>query len=126
MNDKDKKQFTFWIDDYPSDRLDDWGLYELMKSSFQAACEYKQQEIDALENTNNIQSEIISSAGDALIKLQAENKKLRENILLLQEKTLVLGELEAENKKLREALELMKSALGISTAGEALKDDDGA
>jgi hypothetical protein len=115
MNNKDKEAFEAWYintDTIPViNNLTGPRTYNYftLEQVWQAACEYK----------------------------EAENKKLRENILLLQEKTLVLGELEAENKKLREALEYiskyksdeylsMSRGSIFEVAREALKDDDGA
>lgn len=87
MNDKDKKAFIFWIDHYPSDRLDSLGLHELMKSSWQAALEYKDKEI-----MNEVRQ---TPSGVSVVKF---NKELvRKEIEKLQ----------AENKKLCEALELI-------------------
>jgi hypothetical protein len=76
---KDQKaftqKFTFWIDHYPSDRLNDWGLYELMKSAWQAACEYKEKETDELLKQLKHEHDLYKKH---LKVYEAENAKLRE------------------------------------------------
>lgn len=91
MNDRDRQQFQFWIDHYPSDRLDNWGLYELMKDSWKTACEYMQAEL-----------------AHHIFKIEAENTKLKECSNLMDAMTRTSqnnAKLQAENAKLRECVE---------------------
>ena len=136
MNDKDREALHTWID---NDALspDETALFKGMSDqervifaierTWQAACEYKQKEIDDI--LGQLKS-CIFVYEEKVNRLIAENEKLRDNILLLQEKTLVLGELEAENKKLREALSLVEMANcytdyedAVDIAREALKEN---
>jgi len=80
MNDKDKEAFDKWID---SDVLshDETNRFKNMSEqervvfvterTWQAACEYKQKEIDELTSVLDFKKE-------TTVELQAENKKLRE------------------------------------------------
>ena len=115
MNDKDKEaftqKFTFWINHYPSDRLNDWGLYELMKSAWQAACDYKQKEIDELEKEKDYlckKMENMRGIYKDSEKLQAENAKLKEQdqIIGKEIKTYIqiAEKLQAENAELKQKL----------------------
>lgn len=72
MNDKDKEAFDNWYS-----KLDDTYLWRVIKlnrgacqESWQAACEYKQKEIDAID--------CYIERDEKIKKLQAENAKLRE------------------------------------------------
>ena len=141
MNDKNKEAFECWLENNTTTQ-EEIEAYEAMsekdrvmfcmKYTWQAACEYKQKEIDDI--LGQLKS-CIFVYEEKVNRLIAENEKLRDNILLLQEKTLVLGELEAENKKLRECVEYYADLddecigydiRGVTTAREALKDDEGA
>ena len=112
MNNKDKEAFEEWLEsmrfsgDHPEG-------YE--RRAWQDACEYARNELsDDLEHYIK-ESSVWMKAAQKHFKnikeLQDENKKLQENILLLQEKTLVLGEFEDENKKLRDALNILRQNL---------------
>lgn len=70
MNDKDKEAFEKWVEVAysPTSSLAAW----------QAACEYKQEEIDFLEAMNGRLEEARVTHLGTSEKYQAENKKLRE------------------------------------------------
>jgi len=80
MNDKDEKSFEKWWDDkYElSGQVRDWQTCDYlylaklgMKDGWQAACEYKQNELDALKLEYD-------KLTDWASEYKAENKKLRE------------------------------------------------
>jgi regulator of replication initiation timing len=68
MNNKDKEAFEKWFVDY-------WSFEEINRmdcfKSWQAALEYKQEEIDEITS-------ILEFKKETNVELQAENKKLRE------------------------------------------------
>jgi hypothetical protein len=73
MNDKDKEAFEKWVEVAysPTSSLAAW----------QAACEYKQDEINELIKDNKFQADVMCDMGEIVLenkKLQAETKKLRE------------------------------------------------
>lgn len=84
MNDKDKEAFEKWYSKETSDVLwEDSNGDEIVIKSWQAACEYKQKEIDELKNVTHWTVEqdgrVTRHISIAEIeKLQAENAKLRE------------------------------------------------
>jgi hypothetical protein len=84
MNDKDKEEFDKWYSEEYAEIL--WSHStgdEVVVITWQAACEYKQKEVDELKN---ITSWTVEQDGKVtrhlsicdIEKLQAENKKLRE------------------------------------------------
>jgi hypothetical protein len=83
MNDKDKEVFEAWWKEYTSNLSDtptEWDVHD----AWQAACEYKQEEIDFLKDrneTNISKVTCINQVNDGLHLLlkeaEAENKKLR-------------------------------------------------
>lgn len=114
MNDKDKEAFeNFWDDNYdetfptPDKRRD--------SIIWQAACEYKQKEIDELISILDLKKE-------TNIELEAENKKLRDAL----EEIALLENPDAENEKFWNFLydhELILHLVSdIKIAREALKE----
>jgi hypothetical protein len=79
MNDKDKEAFKEWYINKESE-------FDNCKETWQAACEYKEKEIDLIQYQLDYAAKII-------IEVQADKCKIRE-----------------ENKKLREALEFYADA----------------
>jgi hypothetical protein len=75
MNDKDKEAFEKWWDEYPMGWKISGELHKNTSDSWQAACEYKQKEIDDL--TGQLKS-CIFVYEEKVNRLIAENKKLRE------------------------------------------------
>lgn len=121
MSDKDKEAFEKWELDV------EWSTAFISHrlaavDAWQAACEYARNEFKFQTSPAVVTYMEIND------KLVEENKKLQKNILLLQEKTLVLGELESENKKLRDALNILRQNLKWDHGNseiiiEALKED---
>ena len=85
MNDKDKVAFDIWIG---IDKLYDPWRIKLAEMSWQAACEYKQKEIDELKDQIDHQDSLIF--------------ELDQNVQVFMEKSKAL---QAENAKLRECVE---------------------
>lgn len=81
MNDKDKEAFNKYICSHDQGILqhsDDTGI-DVAERAWQAACEYKQKEVDELlENEETLRNHMNSIGYRKLKKIQAENAKLRE------------------------------------------------
>jgi hypothetical protein len=82
MNDKDKEAFEAWWKEYTSNLSDtptEWDIHD----AWQAACEYKQNELSVImEIDNNHKLKIhYLNADNEIKKLQSENKKLREALI---------------------------------------------
>lgn len=92
MNDKDKEEFeNFWDDNYDEkfptpDKFRDSIIW-------QAACEYKQKEIDELKTQDQIIAKEIKTYRAIAEKLQAESAKLRECLKACP----ILGEVHADS-----------------------------
>ena len=69
MNDKDKEEFIAWYKNKESE-------FDNCKEAWQAACEYKDKEIN--DDEELLRYHMNSIGYRELKKLQAENKKLRE------------------------------------------------
>lgn len=94
MNDKDKEAFEEWFLNYPSWRAT-MSRQESCQKAWQAACDYKQKEIDELEESLAVRlaksyiagkdlSKIIQkNLTNEIEKLQAENAKLKEDLFLI-------------------------------------------
>jgi len=76
MNNKDREAFIFWYKNKESE-------FDNCKEAWQAACEYKQNELSVImEIDNNYKLKIhYLNADDEIKKLQSENKKLREALI---------------------------------------------
>ena len=78
MNDKDKEAFRLWAGEEEGESL----LYDgAAFHTWQAACEYKKDEIKELSYFKAIYNSLIDGAArdtEKINKLQDENKKLRE------------------------------------------------
>lgn len=116
MNEKDKKAFEKWWDEI---RLRGQSTFGIVAITWQAACEYKQKEIDDLEESlvvrlsksyiagKDLSKIIQKNLTNEIEKLQTENAKLRENINGTRVKQMNerIEELLIENAKLRECVE---------------------
>jgi len=110
MNDKDKKAFEEWFLG-----LDNAHIISAMKlnrgwfEAWQAACEYKQKEVDFLKDrneTNISKVTCVNQVNDGLhILLKEAEAELFEWKEAAKSEANIVNELQAENKKLREALE---------------------
>jgi len=69
MNDKDKKEFEKWWDNYPMGKNITKQLYDRTKDAWQAALEYERF---------NHKYCVVGTLDKLCEKLEAENKKLRE------------------------------------------------
>lgn len=69
MNDKDKEAYAI----YESTILDREGYLYIAREAWQAACEWKQHEVDAYREATRTEAEFVN-------ELQEENKALRSNI----------------------------------------------
>jgi len=90
MNDKDKEAFEKWWQQLYDNHVEfrDWQGCDLatdgkedMRYGWQAACEYKQKEIDDLNKYVEFQANVMCDMGEIILenkKLQSENSKLRE------------------------------------------------
>lgn len=93
MNDKDKEAFEEWYKINFSELVKEAGLAKMQNDfikAWQAACEYKQKEIDELEESlatrlaksyiagKDLSKIIQKNLTNEVEKLQAENTKLRE------------------------------------------------
>lgn len=96
MNDKDRESFDIWVwDKFNLTYELNPSQYDDLKDSWQAACEYRQKEIDKFEWELNHRSEIIKNLRGELLEykeaasseaalvneLQAENAELKQKIL---------------------------------------------
>lgn len=79
MNDKDKEAFNVWRNS-TSTRLD-------IHDAWQAACEFKQEEIETVELREIKVNRSFVELADKYCELQAENKKLREALEYIQSNT---------------------------------------
>jgi regulator of replication initiation timing len=95
MNDKDKEAFNEWRNS-TSTRLD-------IHDAWQAACEYKQKEIEEVELREIKVNRSFVELASKYCELQAENKEWKEAARSEAEE---VNRLQAENKRMREALEL--------------------
>lgn len=103
----DKEAFEKWFAQNPVNKFE-------AEEAWQAACEYKQKDIDELRDRLHHEVEMIDGAAkDHIAKLQAENERLKEVISYLPkvptqpyEKKLSqrIQKLEAENQKLKECV----------------------
>jgi hypothetical protein len=141
MNDKDKEAFRVWGADQDGDKpLLEGSAYE----AWQAACEYKQKEIDEIVMEKDFHAETLIELKSKIKELETfiradaistnwENKEYSEAVhynWLDDEIRRVEHHnfnLQAENKKLREALEYIQSNTESSYifnwAEEALKKE---
>lgn len=89
MNEKDKEAFEKWNNDSSSLSSEQVRMFREMneqerikfalEQGWQAACEYKQKEIDELEKEQVRHIDILKDEFGTIIKsLQAENEKLRD------------------------------------------------
>jgi hypothetical protein len=113
MNDKDKEAFIAWYKNKESE-------FDNCKEAWQAACEYKQKEINELKNVTywtveqngNVTRHI--SIVD-IEKLQAENKKLREALIECP----IVGEIHRDsNERFKEWNLILRNALRELKAGK--------
>jgi hypothetical protein len=114
MNDKDKKAFEEWFLG-----LDNAHITSAMKlnrgwfEAWQAACEYKQKEIDFLKDrneTNISKVTCINQVNDGLhILLKEAEAELFEWKEAARSEADEVNRLQAENKKLYQELEIAKS-----------------
>jgi len=79
MNYKDKEAFEKWFKDfYEVDFNAGNARFMGQLISWQAACEYKENEIELIADENTHYFNSLTKCEDKLEKLLAENKKLRE------------------------------------------------
>lgn len=86
MNEKEKEAFEKHLDEMIGSSTtrrkfyggEGSGTVAATRTAWQAACEYKQEEIETVINENTHYFESLTKCEDKLEKLQAENKKLRE------------------------------------------------
>lgn len=111
MNEKDKKAFENWLDDcyFDGDRRPDPSV----KEAWQAACEYKQKEVDFFKDrneTNISKVTCINQVNDGLhILLKEAEAELFEWKEAARSEAEEVNRLQAENRKLREALEFYEN-----------------
>jgi len=125
VNDKDKEAFEQWFksnanssfavflrENYPDVGIK-WDR-EPARSAWQAACEYKQKEVDFLKDrneTNISKVTCVNQVNDGLhILLKEAEAELFEWKEAARSEAEEANRLQAENKKLREALELIEMA----------------
>ena len=88
MNDKDKEAFEKWAwgKEFPDGIPEnvEFEPHQILKETWQAACEYKQREITLLENEISYLEETIADFMDEpdieIKRLQSENEKLNEKV----------------------------------------------
>ena len=121
MNDKDLEAFEKWELDYFGTGKDENCPHYMIhiKTAWQAACEYKQEEIKDIISFQN--TEIIHLNK----KIDDQDDEYCKDVAYLDEK---IKKLQAENKKLRKALESvgylhLSSEQVITTAREALEEE---
>jgi hypothetical protein len=68
MNEQDNRTFEIWASELTNEKLDNLGLHELMREAWQAACEYKQAEIDALDSHRKKSGEGMSKLDEKIIQ----------------------------------------------------------
>lgn len=81
MNDKDKEEFDKWFLEayrYDYHKLVIPESVNPQKEAWQAACEYKDKEIDDIYVGWQLALDYVNNSKDEIFKLEAENKKLRE------------------------------------------------
>ena len=108
MNDKDKEAFEKWWDraDYSGNPYN-WDkhsfIYFELLNTWQAACEYKQQEIDEYKEAARSEAQLVN-------ELQAENTALRANIngTRMKQMNERIEELLIENAKLEKKVQRTK------------------
>ncbi len=104
MNDKDKEAFNKYICSHDQGILqhsDDTDI-DVAERAWQAACEYKQKEInDILDKEDMLRDYINNIKNGELKTLQAELLEYKE---VARSEAQLVNELQAENTKLREYL----------------------
>jgi hypothetical protein len=100
MNDKDKEAFEEWCKNYFGEDATIINVPSYFIHTWQAACEYKDKEIDFFKDrneTNISKATCINQVNDGLHILlkeaEAENKKLREALKLSLKTNLELWEM---------------------------------
>lgn len=86
MNEKDKEAFEKWWDEI---RLRGQSTFGIVAITWQAACEYKQKEIDELEKEKDYLYKKMENMRDIYKhseRFQAENAQLRDEISELNKK----------------------------------------
>ena len=96
MNEKDKEAFEKWWDEVPMGHKITHHPFNYTNLAWQAACEYKQKEIDELEKEQVRHIDILKDELGTIIK----DREWEVNYL-----TNMCKKLQAENAKLRECVE---------------------
>lgn len=109
MNDKDKEAFEKWISSldwlFCSPTIKSSVIID-MKTSWQAACEYKQQEIEELKKQIYVKGSIYEQGSIKREMTWKESSDMMDRIV--ESRTKRLEQLQAENSKLKKFI----SALG--------------